>query len=75
MTYNNLIITTKGTFRLWDTNFMYSIDLPRTDRDILESILTKSQITDLFGEFGYDTILTDEQMQTLRDNPLFYQEV
>lgn len=27
------------------------------------------------GEFGYDTVLSDEQMQSLRDNPLFYQEV
>ena len=75
MPYNNLVITTRGTFRLWDTNFMYSIDLHRTDRDIVEALLTKAQITDLFGEFGYDTVLTDEQMQTLRDDPLFYQEV
>ena len=75
MPYNNLVITTQRTFRLWDTNFMYSIDLPRTDRDILEAILTKAQITDLFDEFGYDTVLSDEQMQTLRDDPLFYQEV
>ena len=75
MTYNNLVITTKGTFRLWDTNFMYSIDLQRTDRDIVEALLNKSQITDLFGEFGYDTVLSDEQIQTLRDDPLFYQEV
>jgi hypothetical protein len=66
---------TGGTYRLWDTDFLSHIDLSSSEKDIVYNILSDPQKNDLYGEYTYKTVLTDQQMQTLRDNPLFWQEV
>ncbi len=72
MSYNNLVVTTKGTYRLWDKDFMDSIDLSRAEKEIVYSILNKDQKADVCGYDTYKCILTDSQIERLNNDPLFW---
>ena len=63
--YKNVVITTKGTYRLWDKDFMDSIDLSGSNTSFVRSILTDAQF-DTLWETG-NLVLTDDQYEKLHE--------
>lgn len=69
--YNNLVLTIKGNYRLWDKNFINNIELTYTESYLVWAILTKSQKSDLYDGVSSKIILSDYQMEVLTADHLF----
>jgi hypothetical protein len=69
--YNNLVLTIKGNYRLWDKDFINNIDLTYTESYLVWAILTKSQKNDLYDGVSSKIILSDYQIEVLTADHLF----
>lgn len=69
--YNNLVLTIKGNYRLWDKDFINKIDLTFTESYLVWAILTKSQKNVLYDGVSSKIILSDYQMEVLTADHLF----
>ena len=61
--YKNVVRTTEGTYRLWDKDFMDSIDLSRSNTSFVRQMLTDAQHQELWDTGNQ--ILTDAQYEKL----------